>query len=953
MKVNKFLVFLYCLLILLVFATIEAGAVQLGNATTRFSFKDDGAFALLYLEHVPSGTYLQDATPGGEHLWRLKMRDSASTSYDVWPATNGVLVLDQNLPDEKTYTITWDDLSVNGETNVVDVVVTIRIPTDSALTYWDISVTNRSNTYGLWEVEFPRLMKLGPMGSPTDDVFISPMNYQEIDPYQNLVPRYAHYPGYASFQFCTLYDESSAGLYYASYDGDGYYKHFNYGRNDANSNVELYLSNYPENQGFVNRNYSLPYDIVIGTFVGDWWEPVKFYRQWALQQVWCSRGKMAWTADVPVWYKKMPVWEFTVKNWYVNMTAFASAIEHSYAGHWNYMWKHPGQGDAMFPDIFPPADGYAAFAATLAQAHAAGIKMIPYVLGSAMDQEAPQYVDWGAEPYVLRTESGALFKWNLDFTNHPDYGTWRLFPWICPYPSFWGDRLSDLCRQIMELGTDGIYFDVILNSYMCYSADHGHPVGGGRYYIEGNRNVLSKCRQEIRKVKPDAIMTIEGYTEAYIHLLDGMLDWVINPKYVPVFSAIYHDYITLHGHSINGGGMGIDYPVSLAMGIPLISGHKLGWTATPDTFREPEHASELAWYRKIIHYNEKCAHKFLGVGQMVEPPDLSGVVGTVSGDWGRGFTVRPSVLHSAWKADDDSLGVVLLNISETSQNISFDFNTANYGFDPGVETSVYLLGINSVKQLTRTRYGVFSNPTVSIEKTLAPLEVVTVEFVQTVPLFDANFEGTGPEGWVSDTDGNSTIDWEYADNGTGLVGSECLSFLPLSPTVPNYFSAEYQYDLTVAQQQAGLVAFGLMYDIKQITSGQQIYWDVIFEYTDGSSETFDSSNAHDPISGSVWTSEGPFMYTPVQANYKVVDNVKLKFWQTPVPNQNYWTRLDNVQLFGQSTITFGPETCQEVKDSGYTLSGDVNGDCHVDFKDFTAIAANWLKCNDPLDNTCD
>ena len=37
-----------------------------------------------------------------------------------------------------------------------------------------------------------------------------------------------------------------------------------------------------------------------------------------------------------------------------------------------------------------------------------------------------------------------------------------------------------------------------------------------------------------------------------------------------------------------------------------------------------------------------------------------------------------------------------------------------------------------------------------------------------------------------------------------------------------------------------------------------------------------------------------------------------------------------------------PQTCAQVYDFGYELLSDLNGDCHVDFKDLVIIAKNWM-----------
>lgn len=46
------------------------------------------------------------------------------------------------------------------------------------------------------------------------------------------------------------------------------------------------------------------------------------------------------------------------------------------------------------------------------------------------------------------------------------------------------------------------------------------------------------------------------------------------------------------------------------------------------------------------------------------------------------------------------------------------------------------------------------------------------------------------------------------------------------------------------------------------------------------------------------------------------------------------------------------ETCEDAAIFGYTLVGNISGDCYVNMADFVIMAANWLDCIDPTDETC-
>jgi hypothetical protein len=51
-------------------------------------------------------------------------------------------------------------------------------------------------------------------------------------------------------------------------------------------------------------------------------------------------------------------------------------------------------------------------------------------------------------------------------------------------------------------------------------------------------------------------------------------------------------------------------------------------------------------------------------------------------------------------------------------------------------------------------------------------------------------------------------------------------------------------------------------------------------------------------------------------------------------------------------VTFPPENCADIDSEGLTLSGDLNADCKVNFKDFVYFAQEWLNCNDPQNPGC-
>jgi hypothetical protein len=63
----------------------------------------------------------------------------------------------------------------------------------------------------------------------------------------------------------------------------------------------------------------------------------------------------------------------------------------------------------------------------------------------------------------------------------------------------------------------------------------------------------------------------------------------------------------------------------------------------------------------------------------------------------------------------------------------------------------------------------------------------------------------------------------------------------------------------------------------------------------------------------------------------------------------YGGLIDDVKI--EEIIGLGPQYCGDNGTS--SLKGDLNGDCHVDFKDVLIFIGQWLECSNPLDSTCD
>ncbi len=714
---------------------VPDSAVTVDTSTVRFELTGASQGLLLRsVVDIAMGTEFIPQAGEGMSLWELEMLRNPERKLVRLQAQPGAkFEVARDDGGATVYRLDWSNLDLPDEPDVIDVNVTVIVPSEKqSFSYWYINVTNRSKIFGVWHVKFPRLERLGPVGKPEEDLFLDPQTQGRLtpNPYVNLpAGQSVHYPGYASFQMCAFYNPESAGLYYAAYDGNGYYKRFNFEPGEEGKSLDFYLEHSPENQGLPGTGYISPFPVVIGTFRGDWFTAAKIYRQWAEKQVWCSGGKFEKRGDIPDWYKKLAVWEFITANSYGQMHAYRQMLGVPWADHWNYIWKDPSQGDHNSPDLFPPRGGEEQMRTETAKLTEAGIYTVPYFLASALDVKSPQYTEWNMEKYLVRGGEARYALGNPDTPYIWIYPTAQ-FAWPCPYLDAWPDRAVEIIRHIMELGVTGIYLDTTTgNAYQCFSREHGHPSGGGNYWTQGSRRYLKRIRETVKSVNPLGIMTGENPCEIYVDLMDGFLLYVSHfPTHVPAFQAIYGDYIGTYGQFLSSPAkIGEDYPFMLPMGICFINGDQFGCTARTDYTMQQQGAKDMAWLRRLAYFRVKVVNRYVGLGEMLRAPKIENTLPQVSGwwwawpekpPWITRTVTRPAVIHSAWRASDGSVGIVFLNISEEPQQITFSIEGYQYGFPPGEDLTTRGLSLDKDENPVGEAYRTIKGGTGRIEHTL-------------------------------------------------------------------------------------------------------------------------------------------------------------------------------------------------------------------------------------------
>ncbi len=166
-----------------------------------------------------------------------------------------------------------------------------------------------TGTEAVQSLRYPQLsVKLSLGETSTDDTIVVPFfeGYLVRDPALNApktMDSDMRHPGRLSMQMMAYYDseEPDAGLYFATNDSTGHFKRMGFERIETSPSAEAlffsFLHSTAESSG---NGLRMPYDVIVDSFTGDWYDAADRYKAWAIQQPWAS-VLLADRVDVPEW----------------------------------------------------------------------------------------------------------------------------------------------------------------------------------------------------------------------------------------------------------------------------------------------------------------------------------------------------------------------------------------------------------------------------------------------------------------------------------------------------------------------------------------------------------------------------------------------------------------------------------------------------------------------------
>jgi hypothetical protein len=340
------------------------------------------------------------------------------------------------------------------------------------------------------------------------------------------------------------------------------------------------------------------------------------------------------------------------------------------AVHW-YNW-HQIPFDVNYPEYFPTKDG---FAAGVRELVAAGMTVMPYINGRLWDVGGPNFP--AAKPAACKQPGGSEVSIEM-------YGSGAKLAPMCPATPLWQAKVGEIVRRLgEECGVNAVYIDQIGSAapVLCHDPSHGHPLGGGRHWVEGYRKMLEPIRDFA--AARGMTLTTENDAEPYMDTIDGFLIWLPrSDREIPLMTAVYSGR-AVYFSSPSREGMEPDSFVML-QGRDLLWGCQLGWMGFD--LLEPGR-KEQADYLLACARMRKALPEYLLEGELLGELDLEEAPPPIEGKWG-GWTGTaparlPSVVTAVWRAPDGRVAVLAANLSREERSIVYSFDGPAWGLPEG------------------------------------------------------------------------------------------------------------------------------------------------------------------------------------------------------------------------------------------------------------------------------
>ncbi len=382
-----------------------------------------------------------------------------------------------------------------------------------------------------------------------------------------------HQPGNLAAQFGCVYDDQG-GFYTACHDAQGFPKSITVTRTAAGVETQWLHSCYQSGR------FALGFPVVWSAFRAadpaqptDWRDAADRYKAWATQQVWC-RQRLADRTDLPAWLKSGPA----MVRFHRNHLARPKFIESWFNDYWRTRigrgvplvvayWGWEKVATWITPDYFPafPSDEVFGGLVKLARTFDGHSFCWPsgYHYTTTFDKQPDGSFAWDdrarfdreARVHVVIGREGKPHIGPRSWLQGGENAT------LCPGDPWTVEWFNHTADELARRGVELVQVDQVVGGGYpaCYSTQHGHPPGPGRWQTEVFHRQLQTMLARCQRYEREAVVCFEEPNELFNHEvgLQDYRDWeaLSNPRAEPasVFNYLYHEYLPCFQSNPHGG----------------------------------------------------------------------------------------------------------------------------------------------------------------------------------------------------------------------------------------------------------------------------------------------------------------------------------------------------------------------------------------------------------------
>ncbi len=586
--------------------------------------------------------YLADSCCLFEIEWKLKGGKYVSTVSEEWKTI-------KTLASANKLILKFGNCKIKQ----IDSEVTVTFAAEGNKLKSDI-VVSPSKLAGIWRVRFP-IMKLSPFADYHKLYLPVAMGISVDRPFKRGVDYYCPYPALgATMQWLavtgkSLYVKKTISL--SIYDDRPVIKNFIMHNDSAGKGLMFAIDWSLANMGMTGNKFVSLKPVILQVSKGNWFEAFADYKRWFHTTKFSPVANPKSASRVALWFRS---WHGDWGKPYEQIAQQADVPIGMHSCTW-FASRH----DDYYPQYFPVREG---FEKTLARWKKDNWTVVAYINGILHDSESLMFRMLGFK-YALRDMDGKMTLPKFNRT---------VDAYMCVATDYWQRVMKEtIIKLVDKVGLDGVYIDMVSGTpALCFDKSHGHPIGGGSWWIEGHRKIVNDCRKILKRKGKEVFFISEYpadcYAGAYNGFLFGTAEWY--KDFVPMFQTLIDGKLILYAQEHSYAREPQFWRVVSAR--ELCYGAQIGWFRTEEWKFQDTQTKEFVY--KCARWRNKLKD-FIEQAEFV--PGIRTNAPKVCYFHSRGwFITSDAVMSSCWKKGNKRV-IILANVS--LQPIKIDVDLQN------------------------------------------------------------------------------------------------------------------------------------------------------------------------------------------------------------------------------------------------------------------------------------